>query len=165
MKRTVRQSVCDELRNKYEEVDLEEVFDIPHMYHDSLSRWDLGQKIGKKALSVNQPLSKLKSNKFVNPLGEIKAEYHKEINVSLDNFIEDCVECGILQEVSRGRFELVNADPTLFKSERDGISIECRWEEPYTVYRHRMNTSGEIDVKANGDPAIDGRTLQDPLAW
>ena len=163
MVETVRQSVCNELRAKYEEVDLEEVFDSSCMY--SLARWDLGERIGRRALSVNQSPSKWDSNKFLNHLGEIKSEYHKEITITLDQFIEDCVEYGILQEVSRGRFELVNADPTIFESERDGISIECRWEEPYTLYRHRMNTSGKLDVKANGDPAIKGVSVQDPLAW
>ena len=57
------------------------------------------------------------------------------------------------------------ADPNLLEFERPGIRIEFNRVHPYTVYRKRMDTSGRIDVKANGDPAIDGVTSQDPLAY
>ena len=168
MERNVRQSVCNDLRDRYEELDLESVFirEGPQGRElVPLARWEIKRKIRQRVLSDEEKYL-IEGRTGHLPLEQtVYPEYHKEIDVSLNEFISDCLRFGILKESSRGKYELVRADPTAFESEREGIRIRCRWEGIYTVYRHRMNTSGEIDVKANGDPAIDGRTLQDPLAW
>jgi hypothetical protein len=59
---------------------------------------------------------------------------------------------------------MVEADPVVFDSESNGVCLTCRWKGSFTVYQKRMNASGKIDVKANGDPAIEGIASQDPLA-
>ena len=168
MERTVRQPVCNELREKYEDVDLEAVF--TRVYPNDrqlvpLARWEIKNKIKQWVLSDEEKYL-IEGRMGHLPLEQcVYPEYHKEIDVSLDRFINDCLRFGLLKETARGKYEMVETDPIVLESERDGIRIECRWEEPYTLYRHRMNTSGKLDVKANGDPAIEGVSAQDPLAW
>lgn len=166
MARTVRQSVCNELRNEFKNIDLERLFlgeerDGERISPVPLPWLEIRDKIRKWVLSTQEYLVE---NRRL-PVWKVKPEYQKEIDVTIDWFINDCLRYGILRRTIHGEYELVEADPTVFESEREGIRIQCAWEEPYTVYRHRMNTSGRIDVKANGDPAIDGVTSQDPLAY
>jgi hypothetical protein len=54
MARTVRQSVCNELRDKYEDVDLEEVFTREYgneCKRVPLARWEIKRKIRRIVLS------------------------------------------------------------------------------------------------------------------
>lgn len=165
MERTVRQSVCNELRDEFKNIDLERVFTRNGRAEEqviSLPWSEIRDSIHTWVLSTQEEYLVQDPHFSVERVGP---EYQKEIDVTIDWFINDCLRYGILRRTLHGRYELVEADPTVFESEREGIRIRCEWEEPYTVYRHRMNTSGRIDVKANGDPAIDGVTSQDPLAY
>jgi len=164
--RTVREQLCDD----YKAVDLERVFREYGFVERSLSRWDLRKGIRQKAQKQrdirncsDRPKDSHNDFNFLD--GAVKPKYQKVADRAFEDFIEDCLRYDILRETQHGKYELVMVDPTVFESERNGIRIECRWAEPYTMYRHRMNTSGRIDIEANGDPAIDGKTYQDPLTW
>jgi hypothetical protein len=165
MARTVRQSVCNELRNEFKNIDLERVFTRDEGVEEQVIPlpWsEIKDTIRSWVLSTQEKYL-VEDTRF--SVEYVYPEYQREIDVTIDWFINDCLRYGILRRTFHGRYELVEADPTVFESEREGIRIQCEWEKPYTVYRHRMNTSGRIDVKANGDPAIDSVTSQDPLAY
>jgi hypothetical protein len=80
-------------------------------------------------------------------------------------FFEDCIKYGVLEKTDTGHLKMVMADPNLMVSERDGFRVELNRTHSFTVYQYRMNTSGRIDIKANGDPAIEGVTAESALSW
>jgi hypothetical protein len=165
MERTVSRPVCLELRNEYENICLEEIFFEAEELDKGMKPQELRRGIRRKAIYDKFFHHDNNLDRFINSSGQIKQRYQKEIDKSLDQFIEDCIQYGVLEKTSQGRFRMVMADTTVLNFERKGIRIQCKLRGTTPVYRHRMNTSGRIDVKANGDPAIDGVTSQDPLAY
>jgi hypothetical protein len=165
MERTVSRPVCLELRDEYENICLEEIFFEAKELGKGMKPQELRRGIRRKAIYDKFFHHDNNVDRFINSNGQIKQRYQKEIDKSLEQFIEDCIQYGVLEKTSQGRFRMVMTDDTVLNFEHGGIRIQCKLRGKTPVYRHRMNTSGRIDVKANGDPAIDGVTSQDPLAY
>lgn len=149
-------AICNDLERSYRNLDLEWLFLETAGDATGSVTWEMME---------DAVLTYADTSRVENTNGFFDPDYATEIHRSVESFFQNCVKHGVLEETDAGHFKMVIADPNLMVSERDGVRVELNRTYPYTVYRKRMNTSGRIDIMANGDPAIEGVTAEGALSW
>ena len=95
MSRTVSTAVCNELREEYEKVALEDIFLFFEKLEKGMEPFELKDTIFADA----------DTSRFVDFRGMPKTEYQQEIDQSLDSFIEDYIDYGILEGTFSGKIK------------------------------------------------------------
>jgi len=148
--------VSKELQKKFREVDLGKMF-IQH--HEYIQTHRVGYSTFAKVLLEYGDTSPVEDE-----MGMIQSKYEDAIHHSIDSFLQDCIEWGVLEVADDELIMLSLTDPTLCEFEGEGFKIQFN-RSYYSVYQERMDTTGEIDMKPNGDYAVEGVTAENALSW
>ena len=156
LKRLEQTQISKQLQEKYREVSLSEIFPQNHNF---ITEHGVPYHVFAKFLFRRADTSSISTEP-----GKDILDYEDTIFHSIDSFIEDCISYGLIQVSDNDLLTLELTDPTLCELERDGLKIQLN-RSFYSVYQERMDTTGSIDTKPNGEYAVEGVTAESARSW